>query len=137
MQAKGILVRNASREREFHQGKCFDMSVNVGKLDARERYQEKNLKGLVNYAKKLTMELEDYKEKVKMAERIIRDLKNTGNESLDSLIVMLNEYKEKQIKTHEEIKKFKKILILKDNEIVGLDEDIEQLRVMVFYTLLV
>jgi hypothetical protein len=58
----------------------------------RERYQEQNLRGIVKYAKKLTQELEEYKEKVKMAERIITDLRNTGNESLDSLISMLNGY---------------------------------------------
>ena len=31
----------------------------------------KNIKGLIAYAKKLTIELEEYKEKVKMAEKII------------------------------------------------------------------
>ena len=31
-----------------------------------------------------------------MAERIIQDLRNTGNESLDSLIHMLHGYKQKQ-----------------------------------------
>lgn len=40
-------------------------------LTDRERFQTKNLRGLINYAKKLTLELEMYKEKVKMAERII------------------------------------------------------------------
>jgi hypothetical protein len=33
-------------------------------IDQRERYQEKNLRGLINYAKKLTYELEEYKDKV-------------------------------------------------------------------------
>ena len=49
----------------------------------------------MNYAKKLTKELDEFKEKVKMAERIIQDLRDTGNESLDSLIMMLNNYKQK------------------------------------------
>jgi hypothetical protein len=40
----------------------------------------------------LTKELEEYKEKVKMAEKIIQDLRNTGNESLDALINMLHTY---------------------------------------------
>jgi hypothetical protein len=47
------------------------MKINLSKLDNRERFQENNVKGLVKYAKKLTRELEDYKEKVLMAERII------------------------------------------------------------------
>lgn len=59
-----------------------------------------------------------------MAERIITDLRNTGNESLDSLINMLNGYKQKQLQTYEEIKKLKKLILLKDDELVSLDEDI-------------
>jgi len=47
------------------------MKQNLLNLDERERYKEKNLRGLINYAKKLTNELEMYKEKVKMAEKII------------------------------------------------------------------
>lgn len=94
-------------------------------LDSRERYQEKNLKGIVAYAKKLTRELEEFKEKVKMAERIIQDLRNTGNESLDSLISMLEGYKHKQAQTQEEIQKIQRLILVKDDEILGLDEDIE------------
>jgi len=30
-------------------------------VEGRERFQEKNLKGLVKFAKKLTVELEEYK----------------------------------------------------------------------------
>lgn len=57
----------------------------------------KNIRGLINYAKTLTLELDEYKEKVKMAEKIIQDLRNTGNESLDALINMLETYRQKQI----------------------------------------
>ena len=62
-------------------------------LDVRERYQEKNLKGLVKYAKGLTVELEDYKQKVVMAEQIIQDLKKAGSDNMGSLIEMMNAYK--------------------------------------------
>ena len=82
------------------------------------------MRGLIKYAKQLTAELEEYKGKVKMAERIITDLRNTGNESLDSLINMLNGYKQKEVQTQEEIKKLKKLILVKEDEIVGLDEDI-------------
>lgn len=90
-------MKNASREVDFHLSRFEDMKQNLNKLDSRERFQEKNLRGLINYAKKLTKELEEFKGKVRMAERIITDLRNTGNESLDSLINMLNGYKQKQI----------------------------------------
>lgn len=50
---------------------------------------------MIKYAKKLTLELEEYKGKVIMAERIIKDLRDTGNDSLESLINMVKTYKEK------------------------------------------
>ena len=59
----------------------------------------KNIKGLIRYAKTLTSELDEYKEKVKMAEKIIQDLRNTGNESLDALLNMLATYRIKQVQT--------------------------------------
>ena len=66
------------------------MNANIQQLQNRDEFQEKNIKGLVRYAKKITQELEEYKGKVEMAERIINDLKNTGNESLESLVNMLS-----------------------------------------------
>ena len=66
-----------------------------------------------------------------MAEKIIKDLRNTGNESLDSLINMLNSYKQKQVQTAEEIQKLKKLILLKDDELVQLDDDILSLKVTI------
>jgi peptidoglycan hydrolase CwlO-like protein len=51
-------------------------------------------------------------------------LRNTGSESLDSLINMLHSYQQKQMQVREEIKKLKQLIFLKDDEITGLDEDI-------------
>lgn len=105
------------------------MLANLNQLDDRDRFAAKNLRGLINYAKKLTRELEEYKEKVKMAEKIIEDLRNTGNESLDALINMLKGFQEKQLQVADEIRKLKQLVVLKDDEISNLDEDIVELRV--------
>lgn len=85
----------ATSELGFHHSKFELMRRDLLNLNTRERFQTKNLRGLINYAKQLTQELEDYKIKVKMAEKIIQDLRNTGNESLDSLINMLSGYQQK------------------------------------------
>ena len=63
---------------------------NVMKLENREQFQEKNLKGLVKYAKKLTVELEDYKQKVIMSENILNDLKKAGSDNMSNLIEMMS-----------------------------------------------
>ena len=74
-------------------------------VENRERYQEHNIKGLVKFAKKLTVELEDYKHKTEMAENIIRDLKKAGSESMGSLIDMMKNFKTKEANSKDEIEK--------------------------------
>jgi hypothetical protein len=61
------------------------------------------MKGLVKFAKKLTVELEEYKQKVVMAEGIINDLKKAGSDSMGSLIGMMKQFKEKEENSKEEI----------------------------------
>jgi len=103
------------------------MRANLLNLQTRELSQEKNLKGLLRYAKKLTHELEDFKEKVKMAEKIIKDLRESGNESIDALLQMLEGYKNKEEQSLEEIKNLKQLILVKDDEIRSLDEEILEL----------
>jgi hypothetical protein len=86
------LATKAAQELDFHLSKDEMMNQNLQILNDREAFQLKNIRGLINYAKTLTKELEEYKEKVKIAEKIIQDLRNTGNESLDALINMLHTY---------------------------------------------
>eukprot|EP00347_Sterkiella_histriomuscorum_P023494 403334433 len=128
---KGNLAANANNELGFHHSKFEIMRRDILNLTGREQFQHKNLRGLINYAKKLTQELEEYKVKVKMAEKIIQDLRNTGNESLDSLINMLESYQQKQLQTQQEIQKLKQLVLLKDDEILQLDEDIGELSCFV------
>ena len=101
--------------------------MNYEKLDEREKSNAKNLKGLINYAKKLTRELDEQREKVQMAESIIADLKKAGSDNIDSLMNLLQGYKIKEQETAREIKKMKQLIVLKDDELVGLDQDINQL----------
>ncbi len=64
-----------------------------------------------------------------MAEKIIQDLRNTGNESLDALINMVKNYQMKQVQTQQEIHKLRQLVLMKEDEITGLDEDIRELSV--------
>ena len=76
---------------------------------------------MVRYSKKITAELEEYKQKVEMSERVVQDLRQTGNESVDSLFSMLKRYKRQARNTQEEIDKLNQLMIIKDNEITGLN----------------
>ena len=85
------------------------------------------MKDLVKYAKKITAELEDYKQKVELSEKIVADLQQSGNESVDSLLGMLKKYKRAQRNAQEEIEKLNKLILVKDNEITNLNMDLSSL----------
>ena len=86
------------------------------------------MKGLVKFAKGLTVELEDYKQKVVMAEQIIQDLKKAGSDDMGSLIDMLNAYKSREENVKEEIEKLGQLTVMKDDEIMGLDMELKSLH---------
>lgn len=54
-------MHNASKEVDFQFSKYEDLKINLALLDEREQFQEKNIRGLIKYAKKLTLELDQYR----------------------------------------------------------------------------
>ena len=85
------------------------------------------MRGLVKYAKKLTVELEDYKQKVVMSENILADLRKAGSENMGNLIEMMKQFKEKEACTVEEIQKLGQLSLIKDDEIANIDIEIKSL----------
>lgn len=86
-------MAKAQHEKIFQVARIDVRHQYVGKIEQRDIAQEKNLRDLTKYAKKITAELEAYKQKVEMSEKIVQDLRNTGNEGVDSLFGMLKRYK--------------------------------------------
>jgi hypothetical protein len=115
------LNSNARLEIDYKEKLFERVRVNLASLNPRELFMHKNLQGLVKYAKKLTVELEDQKQKVVMSEQIIADLKKAGSDDMGSLIGMLKGYREKQANSAEEIEKLNQLSVIKDDEIVNLD----------------
>jgi hypothetical protein len=86
------------------------------------------LRGLVKFAKKLTVELEDFKQKVVMAEQIIDDLKKAGSDNMGNLIGMMKQFREKEANTKEEVEKLSQLTIIKDDELANLDIELRSLN---------
>ena len=63
-----------------------------------------------------------------MSEKVVQDLRQTGNESVDSLFAMLKRYKRQARNAQEEIDKLNQLIILKDNEITGLNQELHALN---------
>jgi hypothetical protein len=122
------LNSNARREINFKAAMFEQIRQSIMNLDPRERFQESNLRGLKAYAKKLTIELNEQKEKVVMSEQIIADLKKAGSDDMGSLVDMLNSYKEKEAVSQEAIDQLKELQVHKDDEIMGLEVEVQSLR---------
>lgn len=86
-------------------------------LENKERNQERNIHGLVQYAKTLRSDLEKYREDVEMSEKIVADLQASGNDSVDNLLGMLKKYKRQQKNCVDEIKKLNELDVVKAAEI--------------------
>ena len=128
VKAKGDFVQRAGQELDHRQLAYLRVKLNYEQLDARDKKAAANLRGLINYAKKLTLELETQREKVQMAETIIKDLKQAGSDNINSLMHLLDSYKLREMQCGAEIRKLGQLTALKDNEIAGLDEDIAELQ---------
>lgn len=102
---KSDFLIKASRELDHRELKFHEIKLNFEKLDEREKKNYANLRGLINYSKKLTLELDQQRDKVQMAENIIKDLKQAGSDNIDSLMNLLESYKLKQHETSKEIRK--------------------------------
>ena len=114
-------MAKAEHEQTFQNVRIDVRKEFLNKIDSRDVAQEHNLKDLVKYAKKITAELEDYKQKVELSEKIVSDLQSSGNESVDSLLGMLKKYKRAQRNATEEIDKLQKLILVKDSEITNLN----------------
>lgn len=93
-------------------------------LENKERNQQRNIHGLVQYAKTLRGDLEKNREDVEMSEKIVADLQASGNDSVDNLLGMLKKYKRQQKNCVDEIKKLNELDVVKAAEIQDLNKEI-------------
>jgi hypothetical protein len=84
------LLSKAQREERVRTAQINIRKQYLGKLETRTDKEHKNLQGLLNYAMEIRKELEEYEDKVEMAEKIADDLSNSGNASASSLDTMLS-----------------------------------------------
>jgi len=118
----------AAHENDFLQGMLDVCAMNEAILSKKERAQVRNLKGIVQYAKELTAEITEYRDKVDSSESIVQDLNNNLNAQENNLGAMLRRNKKRAQNTREEIRKQEKLDKDKLAEIENLQLDIEELQ---------
>lgn len=121
-------MHKADHERQIQEIMLLYKEKYLEKLSEKENVQRKNIYGIVQYAKKLTAEIQDYTFKVESSEQIVKDLEKSGNESVENLAGMLVKYKRQIRATEGEIVKLGELGKVKDAEIQDLQCEIEQLH---------
>jgi len=71
------------------------MKRQEGTYHQREKKYDANMKDLLEYVKWLTGDLSKLRERVRIAEKVISDLRRSGEESVESLLNTLYDYKKK------------------------------------------
>lgn len=66
-----------------------------GKYQKREKKYDADMKDLVEYVKWITGDLGKLRDRVRMAEKVISDLRQSGEESVESLLNALYDYRRK------------------------------------------
>ena len=79
-------------------------------------YLNKDKKWLIRFCDQLKRELEWSKSKAKTSEKIMEDLKATGQESVESLIKTIDAFEAKKIRLEKEIAKASNIVQHKENQ---------------------
>lgn len=107
------MLSKAQREERVRTAQINIRRQYLGKLETRTEKEHKNLQGLLNYAMEIRKELEEYEEKVEMAESIAGDLLNSGNSSASSLDTMLSKKLKALENTMSEVEKLVALDIVK------------------------
>lgn len=121
---KNTLACKAKREKLFIGAQTQERTEFIRVLENRDDKQRKNVQGLIQYARKITNELEGFKDKVYSAEAVSQDLRSTGNDKIDDLGQMCKIYTRGNENKREDIGTLRKVIVQKDDEIFNLNEEI-------------
>lgn len=102
------------------------MKGQTGKYGKREKKYDADMKDLVEYVKWLTNDLGKLRDRVKIAEKVIGDLRRSGKESVESLLNTLYDYKRKQESLMEEAESQRQQIQECEDEIAMLEAVIRE-----------
>ena len=100
----------------------------IGKTRGREKKMDRDTDDLVEYVKWITGDLGVLRDRVRIAEKIIADLKTTGEESVESLLNTLYEQKARQEKLQKESDGLRNIIQSKETAISKKEDELTKLK---------
>jgi len=102
------------------------MKKQEGKFVKREKKYDSDMRDLLAYVKWLTGDLGKLRDRVRIAEKVISDLRRSGEESVESLLNTLYDYRKKQESLMEEAESQRGQIQECEDEIALLEEVIRE-----------
>jgi chromosome segregation ATPase len=97
-------------------------------IQQREKLFERDNQDLLEYVKWISADLSMLRDRARIAEKIISDLKKSGEESVDSLMSNLTAFKHKQDELDREVDSFRAVINAKENEVALKEGNITNLK---------
>ena len=104
------------------------MKVEEKHIQKREKLYERDYQDLLEYIKWISADLSLLRDRARIAEKIISDLKQSGEESVESLIDTLSHHKHKQDGLDREVDGLRAVVNGKEREIAIKEGDITNLK---------
>jgi len=98
------------------------------KFGKREKGADQDMDDLVEYVKWITEDLGKLRDRVRIAEKIISDLRRSGEESVESLLSNLYAQKKKQEELDEEADNLRDVINSKEYQIQKKEEEINRVK---------
>ena len=97
----------------------------------REKLFERDTQDLIEYVKWISQDLGMLRDRGRISEKVISDLKRSGEESVDSLMSTLASHKHKQETLDRNVDGLRVVIVEKESEIASREEEVNNLKRMI------
>lgn len=108
--------------------KARRMNAEGGHIAKREKLIERDTQDLLEYVHWISSDLGLLRDRARVSEKIISELKQSGEDSVDSLMATLTAHKRKQEELDREVDRHRAIIVAKEGEIQAKEEQVMHLK---------
>jgi predicted nucleic acid-binding Zn-ribbon protein len=116
------------REISEYEIKMSRMRKEETNIVRREKHFERDTQDLIEYVKWISGDLSMLRDRARISEKVINDLKKSGEESVDSLMETLSSNKQKQDALDKEVDGIRAVIVAREHEISCKEDDINNLK---------
>jgi predicted nucleic acid-binding Zn-ribbon protein len=127
-QGRDQIVGEWGREISEYEVKMSRMRREETNIVKREKQFERDNLDLIEYVKWISGDLSMLRDRARISEKVISDLKKSGEESVDSLMGTLSQNKQQQDALDREVDSIRAVIVAKEHEISLKEDEINNLK---------